>query len=112
VGRVYKIVGFRQLLSVKPAPTLLVGLRRVYFTCLFVSNIVGEPARCILKSEIAICRWVGRVYKIVGFRQLLSVKPAPTGLITRDAKYKINSTFAVDQSNLMLFEHLHSFLKP
>jgi len=50
VGRVYKIVGFRQLLSVKPAPTQFVGLGRVYFTCLFVLNIVGEPARCILKQ--------------------------------------------------------------
>ncbi len=89
------------------------GLGRVYFTCLFVSNIVGEPARCILLKKVDCDLPLGgRVYKIVGFRQLLSVKAAPTGLITIDAKYKINSTFAVDQSNLMLFEHLHSFLKP
>jgi hypothetical protein len=27
-----------------------VGWGRVYFTCLFVSNIIGEPARCILKK--------------------------------------------------------------
>jgi hypothetical protein len=25
--------------------------------------------------------WWGRVYEIVGFRQLLSVKPAPTGIV-------------------------------
>ena len=53
MGRVYKIFGFRQLLSVKPAPTLFVGLGPglfYLFVCLFVSNIVGEPARCILKK--------------------------------------------------------------
>jgi hypothetical protein len=63
-GRVYYIVGFRQLLSVKPAPT---RWGRVYY-------IVGF--RQLLSVKLAL-GW-GRVYYIVGFRQLLSVKPAPT----------------------------------
>ncbi len=46
-GRVYEIIGFGQLLFVKPAPTAI---------------------------------WRGRVYEIIGLGQLLFVKPAPTAI--------------------------------
>jgi|GEM_PF-5413889 hypothetical protein len=70
VGRVYEIVGFRQLLLVNPPLQIFEVCGNGGFG---VMSRTGSPA-CSTKSE------EGRVYEIVGFRQLIIVgEPARTG---------------------------------